>query len=127
MAPIALADCNNFYVSCERVNDPRLNDCPVVVLSNNDGCIISRSEEAKALGVKMGEPFHLRKPFLDRHGIVYLSSNYALYGEMSERVMACLSEFAARTEYYSIDEAFLQFATWQPYDAYARRMREAVW
>ena len=106
----ALVDCNNFYVSCERVFAPRLTGHPVVVLSNNDGCLISRSDEAKALGLKMGEPYHLARPLLEQHQVRVFSSNYALYGDMSRRVMQVLSSFAAGVEIYSIDEAFLDFS-----------------
>jgi DNA polymerase V len=104
---IALVDCNNFYVSCERVFRPELNGKPVVVLSNNDGCIISRSNEAKQLGIKMGEPAFKREPFLKANGVYCFSSNYKLYGDMSQRVMDTLRESAPETEVYSIDEAFL--------------------
>ena len=103
----ALVDCNNFYVSCERVFAPRLENRPVVVLSNNDGCLISRSDEAKALGFAMGEPYHLARPRLEQHGVQVFSSNYSLYGDMSRRVVQVLSGFAAGVEVYSIDEAFL--------------------
>ena len=105
----ALVDCNNFYVSCERVFAPRLEGCPVVVLSNNDGCLISRSNEAKALGFAMGEPYHLARPRLEQHGVQVFSSNYGLYGDMSRRVVQVLGTFAAGVEVYSIDEAFLDF------------------
>ena len=105
----ALVDCNNFYVSCERVFAPQLEGRPVVVLSNNDGCLISRSDEAKALGLKMGEPYHLVRPLLAQHQARVFSSNYALYGDMSRRVVQVLSHFAAGVEVYSIDEAFLDF------------------
>ncbi|MBO2011723.1 Y-family DNA polymerase [Hymenobacter negativus] len=105
----ALVDCNNFYVSCERVFAPQLEGRPVVVLSNNDGCLISRSDEAKALGLKMGEPYHLVRPLLMQHQVRVFSSNYALYGDMSRRVVQVLSHFAAGVEVYSIDEAFLDF------------------
>jgi len=105
----ALVDANNFYVSCERVFRPELEGRPVVVLSNNDGCLISRSEEAKALGLKMGEPYHLARPRLQEHGVQVFSSNYALYGDMSRRVVQVLGRFAAGVEVYSIDEAFLDF------------------
>ena len=105
----ALIDCNNFYVSCERVFAPRLAGHPVVVLSNNDGCIISRSDEAKALGLQMGEPYHLARPRLEQHCVRVCSSNYGLYGDMSRRVVQVLSHFAAGLEVYSIDEAFLDF------------------
>ena len=106
----ALVDCNNFYVSCERVFAPRLEGRPVVVLSNNDGCLISRSDEAKALGFAMGEPYHLARPRLTQHDVQVFSSNYGLYGDMSRRVVQVLSGFAADVEVYSIDEAFLDFS-----------------
>ena len=110
-APVfALVDCNNFYVSCERVFRPRLEGRPVVVLSNNDGCIIARSQEAKALGFAMGDPYHLHREALTRHGVEVLSSNYALYGDMSRRVMETLAAPAPAVEGYSIDEAFLDLA-----------------
>lgn len=105
---VALVDCNNFYVSCERVFDPKLNGRPVVVLSNNDGCIIARSNEAKALGISMGCPLFKVADKIKRHRIAVLSSNYALYGDMSQRVMGLLSEAWPQTHVYSIDEAFLQ-------------------
>jgi len=104
---IALVDCNNFYVSCERVFRPELNGKPVVVLSNNDGCIISRSNEAKQLGIKMAEPAFKREDFFKANGVYCFSSNYALYGDMSQRVMDTLRESAPEIEVYSIDEAFL--------------------
>ncbi len=104
---IALVDCNNFYVSCERVFDPSLACCPVVVLSNNDGCVIARSEEAKQLGIRMGAPFFECRACVGRHGVRVFSSNYALYGDMSARVMETLRQFSPRMEVYSIDEAFL--------------------
>jgi len=107
---IALVDANNFYVSCERVFDPSLEGRPVVVLSNNDGCVVSRSEEAKALGVRMGVPFFEVRALVGRHGLAWLSSNYALYGDISARMMALLGEFAPRREVYSIDECFLDFS-----------------
>ena len=108
-APIALVDCNNFYASCERVFQPALRGKPVVVLSNNDGCVIARSNEAKALGIGMGDPWHLSKAKFEKAGVVVRSSNYTLYGDMSARVMRTLSEFSSRMEIYSIDEAFLDF------------------
>jgi DNA polymerase V len=109
MRRIALVDVNNFYVSCERVFQPRLEGLPVVVLSNNDGCAVSRSAEAKALGVAMGTPWHLMKDLVKKHGIVGLSSNYTLYGDMSRRAMSVLAQFAPSVdqEIYSIDECFL--------------------
>jgi DNA polymerase V len=103
----ALVDCNNFYVSCERIFNPRLEGVPVVVLSNNDGCIISRSNEAKALGLKMGEPVFKRKDLIQQHNVKVYSSNYALYGDISHRVMNTLKNFSPMIEIYSIDEAFL--------------------
>src|ERR1700722_9022497 len=101
----ALVDCNNFYASCERVFNPAIRTRPVVVLSNNDGCIIARSIEAKALGFKMGEPFFNKNPPLPRHGVAVFSSNYTLYGDMSQRVMQTLHYLAPIVEIYSIDEA----------------------
>ncbi|WGL60616.1 Y-family DNA polymerase [Pigmentibacter sp. JX0631] len=103
---IALVDGNNFYVSCERVFNPKLNNKPVVVLSNNDGAIVSRSAEAKALGIRMGQPFFEIKDLIKKHNIQYLSSNYELYGDMSARLMKILEYFSPEVEIYSIDEAF---------------------
>ena len=97
-APIALVDCNNFYASCERVFQPRLRGRPIVVLSNNDGCVIARSNEAKALGVEMGAPWHLSRKRFDKAGIAVRSSNYTLYGDMSARVMRVLSGFTPSLE-----------------------------
>ncbi|GAB3309506.1 translesion error-prone DNA polymerase V subunit UmuC [Hymenobacter humi] len=126
----ALVDCNNFYVSCERAFQPRLEGKPVVVLSNNDGCIVSRSAEAKALGIAMGEPLFKVKPLVEQHGIHALSSNYALYGDMSGRVMGYLASQAPELEVYSIDEAFLSLHGMERYhgslDAYARDIRTEV-
>ncbi len=110
MSIFAIADCNNFYASCERVFQPHLNGKPVVVLSNNDGCVIARSNEAKALGVKMGAPYFKIEKFARQEGITVLSSNYALYGDMSQRVMHILSGYAPRVEVYSIDESFLDLS-----------------
>ncbi|HBS88260.1 MAG: SOS mutagenesis and repair protein UmuC [Bacteroidetes bacterium GWF2_38_335] len=106
---IALCDCNNFYVSCERVFNPSLEGKPVVVLSNNDGCIISRSNEVKELGIKMAQPAFYIKDLIKKHNIQLFSSNYTLYGDMSQRVMNILSGFTPLMEIYSIDEAFLDF------------------
>lgn len=103
----ALVDGNNFYVSCERVFNPKLVGRPVIVLSNNDGCVVSRSDEAKALGVKMGTPWFQLRTLARQHGIVALSSNYALYADMSSRMMAVLAAFSPAQEVYSIDECFL--------------------
>lgn len=105
----ALIDCNNFYVSCERVFNPKLENKPVVILSNNDGCIISRSNEAKKLKIPMGAPFYQWEPFCKKHQVFVFSSNYELYGDMSARVMTLLREFNDQIEIYSIDEAFLLF------------------
>ncbi|EPR44312.1 UMUC domain protein DNA-repair protein [Desulfovibrio sp. X2] len=123
----ALVDCNNFYASCERVFAPRLEGTPIVVLSNNDGCVISRSAEAKALGIPMGEPSFRLKGFAARHGVAVLSSNYALYGDMSGRVMSVLERFAPATEVYSIDEAFLDLTGLrEDKAAFAARLRALV-
>jgi DNA polymerase V len=105
----ALVDCNNFYVSCERVFDPSLRGEPVIVLSNNDGCIISRSDEAKALDIEMAAPVFEYRDLIKQHDISVFSSNYALYGDMSQRVINTLTEFTDHVEKYSIDEAFLRF------------------
>ncbi|WP_157670529.1 Y-family DNA polymerase [Chitinibacter sp. GC72] len=104
---IALIDVNNFYVSCQRVFEPKLEGKPMVVLSNNDGCVISRSAEAKALGVKMGAPWHQLREFAKETGLIAYSSNYALYADMSNRVMRVLGTFSPHQEVYSIDECFL--------------------
>jgi len=106
----ALCDCNNFYASCERVFRPDLRNRPVLVLSNNDGCVVARSAEVKALGIKMGEPLFKIKHLVAQHKIVVFSSNYELYADMSNRVMTILSGFAPDTEVYSIDEMFLSFS-----------------
>lgn len=112
--PIALVDCNNFYVSCERVFNPKLEGVPVVVLSNNDGVAVARSAEARALGVNMAEPWFKFEKLAKKHGIVALSSNYTLYGDMSARVMSILSTFSPRQEIYSIDECFLDLNGFAP-------------
>jgi DNA polymerase V len=104
---LALIDCNNFYVSCERAFNPRLIGRPVVVLSNNDGCVVARSNEVKALGVRMGVPWFQLKDLAKKHDIIALSSNYALYADMSNRVMSLLASFSPSQEVYSIDECFL--------------------
>ena len=107
---IALVDCNNFFVSCERVFRPDLRNTPCVVLSNNDGCVIARSNEAKALGIKMGAPFYQVRELLEKNGVAVFSSNYVLYGDMSRRVMTLLSAYTPKLDIYSIDEAFLDFS-----------------
>jgi DNA polymerase V len=104
-----LIDCNNFYASCERVFNPLLNGRPVVVLSNNDGCVIARSSEAKALGIPMAEPAYKLKALIEANQVVVFSSNYVLYGDMSHRVMTTIAQFVPDMEIYSIDEAFLLF------------------
>ncbi len=112
----ALIDCNNFYVSCERVFNPKLNNKPVVVLSNNDGCAISRSNEAKALGIPMGAPAFKYEKVFRKNNVKVFSSNFPLYGDMSSRVMNILSKFTPNIEIYSIDEAFLKFEGFENYD-----------
>lgn len=114
----ALVDCNNFYVSCERIFRPDLNNKPVVVLSNNDGCVISRSNEAKALGIPMGAPVFEYKTFFKKHNITYFSANFSLYGDISRRIMNLLTEFCPNIEIYSIDEAFLNFTNIKLNDNY---------
>ena len=108
MTRLALVDCNNFFCSCERVFNPALQGKPIVVLSNNDGCIISRSEEAKVLGIPMGAPLHEQQEVIRKHDVQVFSSNYTLYGDMSARVMSILREEVPAIEVYSIDEAFLK-------------------
>ena len=108
---IALVDCNSFYVSCERLFKPHILKKPVVVLSNNDGCIISRSSEAKVLGIKMGDPYFKAKEIIIKNGVYVFSSNYSLYGDISRRVMKTLKQFSPQMEIYSIDEAFLNLSS----------------
>ncbi len=124
----ALVDCNNFYASCERTFRPELRLRPVVVLSNNDGCIIARSEEAKALGIKMGTPEFKCRDLLKKHNVSVFSSNYALYGDMSSRVMWLLGKLAPEIEVYSIDEAFLDMSSFTRFDLtdYAQHIRKTV-
>jgi len=124
----ALADCNNFYVSCERVFKPELKNKPVVILSNNDGCIVSRSQEAKALGIGMGVPFFQVRDIVESHNVKVFSSNYTLYGDISERVMDTLSRFTPNMEYYSIDEAFLSLynISERNLTEYAKEIRRTV-
>ena len=107
---LALVDCNSFYVSCERLFNPKIINKPVVVLSNNDGCVISRSTEAKKIGIKMGEPYFKVKDLVKKNKVHIFSSNYALYGDISRRVMKILKEFSDKMEVYSIDEAFLSLS-----------------
>lgn len=120
---VALVDCNNFYASCERVFDARLVGRPVVVLSNNDGNIVARSNEVKALGIENGAPLFQSLPLLEAHDAAILSSNYALYGDMSHRVMTVLSDFTDEMETYSIDEAFLRLHI-NPRESFAELGRE---
>ncbi|MDX5417891.1 MAG: Y-family DNA polymerase [Hymenobacteraceae bacterium] len=124
----ALVDCNNFYASCERVFDPKLEGKPIVVLSNNDGCIIARSNEAKALGIQMGEPAFKAKDAIEHHNVQVFSSNYTLYGDMSARVMQTLAKFTPNLEVYSIDEAFLDLGNFYGRDLnqYAGELRHTV-
>ncbi|MEJ5977612.1 Y-family DNA polymerase [Novosphingobium sp. PS1R-30] len=128
ISPVALIDCNNYYVSCERAFDATLVGVPVIVLSNNDGCAIARSAEAKALGIRMGDPVHLIRDKVKAHGIRVLSSNYALYGDMQRRVVAAIQPFARDFEIYSIDETFVDFAGFEHLDlvAHARDMSAQV-
>ncbi|MBN1256510.1 MAG: Y-family DNA polymerase [Planctomycetes bacterium] len=109
MRVFGLVDCNSFYASCEKVFQPRLAERPVVVLSNNDGCVVTRSREAKALGIKMGTPFFKVEKLCRERGVAVFSSNYTLYGDLSQRVMECLRQWSHHIEIYSIDEAFLDF------------------
>ena len=126
-APIALVDCNNFYASCERVFQPELRGAPVVVLSNNDGCCIARSNEAKALGIEMGAPWHLHRERFAQDGVIVRSSNYTLYGDMSARVMRVLAAFTPELEVYSIDEAFLGLSGFEHrLETHARALRATV-
>ena len=123
----ALVDCNNFYVSCERLFRPDLRGLPVVVLSNNDGCVVSRSNEAKALGIGMGEPYFKIRDLIEPHGVEVFSSNYALYGNISARVVNVLREMAPRMEVYSIDESFLDLTgVHRPLAAYGRLIKAEV-
>jgi len=128
MPVFALVDCNNFYVSCERVFDPKLNGNPVIVLSNNDGCAVARSNEAKTLGIKMGAPFFKIKHLVEQHQVKVFSSNYALYGDMSRRVMQTLAEFTPAIEIYSIDEAFLDMTRFAFTDltGYGTKIRQKI-
>ena len=123
----ALIDCNAFYVSCERVFNPKLNNKPVVALSNNDGCIISRSKEAKALGIKMGVPLFKVKDIVEKEKVVVFSSNYTLYADMSRRVMNIISSSSPYTEIYSIDEAFVELSSLPiDYESYAHQLRQTI-
>jgi DNA polymerase V len=126
--PVAIVDCNNFYASCERVFNPKLVGKPIVVLSNNDGMIIARSNEAKALGIPMGEPLFKIEHLVRAHDVKVFSSNYTLYGDMSHRVMATLEQFSPDVEIYSIDEAFVNLSGISPakLTSYAHEIRNTV-
>ncbi len=128
MPVFALVDCNNFYASCEKLFDPTLKDKPVVVLSNNDGCVVARSAEVKALGIPMGVPWFKIQQEARRHGIVAFSSNYALYADMSNRVVEILSSFSPNIEVYSIDESFLDFSGFERYgyQDYGQTIRQQI-
>ncbi len=114
-----LIDCNNFYVSCERLFRPKLNNRPVIVLSNNDGCVVSRSAEAKKIGIPMAAPFYKVRPLIKKHGISVFSSNYVLYGDISSRVMRVIADHVPTIEVYSIDEAFVDLSDFDEDTAYA--------
>ena len=124
----ALVDCNNFFASCERVFQPNLRNVPIIVLSNNDGCVVARSNEAKVLGIPMGKPVFKLTRLIEQHGIAVFSSNYALYGDMSHRVMTILSQFVEDMEIYSIDEAFLSLKGFENYnlEEYGRNIVRTV-
>jgi DNA polymerase V len=126
---LALVDCNNFYVSCERVFRPDLAKVPIVVLSNNDGCVVSRSNEAKAMGIRMGQPWFECKALAEEHGILAMSSNYALYADLSNRVMNILSDYGPQHEVYSIDECFVDLTGIPKLRevSYAMRQRVTMW
>lgn len=128
MAVFALVDCNNFYASCEKLFNPKLTHTPVVVLSNNDGCVVARSAEVKALGIPMGVPWFQIQPEAKRHGIVAFSSNYALYADLSNRVVEILSSFSPAIEVYSIDESFLDLSGFERvgYQAYGAEIRQRI-
>lgn len=126
MPVFALVDCNNFYASCEKLFEPNLIHTPVVVLSNNDGCVVARSSEAKALGIKMGAPWFQIEDFANKHGVVPFSSNYSLYADMSGRVVEVLGQFAPNLEVYSIDESFLELSGFGDLEDYGRQIRARV-
>ncbi|MEB3207043.1 MAG: Y-family DNA polymerase [Vampirovibrionales bacterium] len=126
MQAFALIDCNNFFVSCERVFNPALEGKPVVVLSNNDGCIISRSNEAKALGIQMGDPFFKTKALIQAHQVAVFSANFALYGDMSHRVMETLQTITPDVDVYSIDEAFLTLCNNADLTEQGRNIRQRI-
>lgn len=126
MKLFGLADCNNFYCSCERMFHPDLRDRPVIVLSNNDGCVVARSEESKRLGIKMGVPFYQIRDLIEKKGVAVFSSNYNLYGDMSKRVMSLLSSFFPKINIYSIDEAFIDLSEMEDIDYLLEISHKAV-
>ncbi len=127
MKAIALVDANNFYASCERVFNPKLCSQPIIVLSNGDGCVVARSEEAKALGIKMGQPYFTIPKEILRQKVQVFSSNYELYGDISQRIVALLSKYAARLEIYSIDESFIEFNFFSScYTSVAQEIKERI-
>lgn len=122
----ALIDCNNFYASCERLFRPELKGCPVIVLSNNDGCVIARSNEAKSLGIKMGAVFYMIQDLIEEYKIAVFSSNYRLYGDMSARVMTNIARFSPDVEVYSIDECFMTLPVYSKFEDFAHQLRSSV-
>ena len=123
---IALIDCNNFYASCERVFEPKLKNKPIVVLSNNDGCVIARSNEAKALGIKMGEPAFKRRDIFDKNNVSVFSSNFPLYSDFSARVMSVISQSVPSIEIYSIDEAFVDLTGIPNKEIFSDNLRKKI-
>ena len=128
MTIFALVDCNNFFASCERVFNPKLKDKPVAILSNNDGCIIARSNEVKKLGIPMGAPYYKYKELCEKHNVYVFSSNYQLYGDMSNRVMESLRILAPELEVYSVDEAFLRLDSlaWMELEEYGKLLQGKI-
>ena len=125
---IALVDCDSFYASCERIFRPDLKGKPVIVLSNNDGCVIARSREAKALGIPMGVPYFQVKELVTKNDVTVFSSNYALYQDISNRVLATIQDFCPEIEPYSIDESFMMLDSLKlaDEDAFAKRLRKSI-
>src|SRR5262245_17505174 len=125
---LALIDCNNFFVACEKVFNPKLEGKPVVVLSSNDGCVVARSQEAKALGIPMGAPAFEYQPLFKKYGVLVFSSNFSLYIDMSRRVMQILRQFAQTIEIYSVDEAFLLLddVARQQYEPFSYQIRQRI-
>lgn len=125
---LGIIDCNNFFASCERVFNPKLRNKPVIVLSNNDGCVVARSNEAKKIGIPMGSPVYKCKDLINKYDVNVLSSNYSLYGDMSDRVMKVIKKFVAKVEIYSIDEAFIDLTEMEKYkvDDFCKNLRKEV-